>query len=345
MSSIVGFENSLLLQMIKLFYSQSKPFTIQDTEQMTENLPKSNQLRFKLGLFVFIVIYHYYIILKLSNNEVSWSITNIWCHGRYCRYEFASNSSNAIISRLYTKMRGNPYLHCWKNGQKLKVFVAVLSPITNFERRETIRKTWGAVRSKKNIKLVFFISTSSNDTIQQQVNEELLDNGDIVQGNYTDQSNETLKVISIVDWINKTCRNVKFVMKTNDNVLLNTNELLHFVHSHHSSNKTVFGYTNHSTNIDSYLSQPAFLFSTDFFIDHVNDTFKFEDNLSLEMFKKHYVSDSSFAFTGNTSNVKSVSEFDNSKIAWNSVNSTEMHKLWNRLWALNEHHFGMHHMM
>ncbi|XP_036357251.1 beta-1,3-galactosyltransferase 1-like [Octopus sinensis] len=116
------------------------------------------------------------------------------------------------------------YIHLTNNcSDSVQILVAVCSAPINILRRNTIRETWGQyARNNSNFKMVFFEGVTHSPGVQDDIHEESVKYGDIVQENYIDHyENLSLKSIAYLRWVSSSCRKVKFVLKTDDDMYIN----------------------------------------------------------------------------------------------------------------------------
>lgn len=110
----------------------------------------------------------------------------------------------------------------------LLLVVIVSSKPTNYENRMIIRNTWG--RSVDSMKVVFLLGELSNQTVTQLIQNESLTYGDIVQGNFADAyRNMTYKHVMGLKWISHHCPTAKYVLKTDDDMVVNSHALRRFL--------------------------------------------------------------------------------------------------------------------
>ncbi|KAG4079473.1 hypothetical protein HA402_005170 [Bradysia odoriphaga] len=121
-------------------------------------------------------------------------------------------------------------------NKKLKTAVIiVLSARTNFNDRNLIRQTYGSVQYANNVQilaLIFILSQSGAQADDEAVNKKLQAErdlfGDTMMGDFVDSyRNLTLKTIMAYEWLTEYCRQAQFVVKTDDDVIVNIFELTH----------------------------------------------------------------------------------------------------------------------
>ena len=116
------------------------------------------------------------------------------------------------------------------NGMFLVTYVH--SAPTNNKRRMIIRNTWGnpANVQKENVKIkVFFvIGVSLKPLVNEAIQFESERYGDVLQEDFLDSyHNLTYKGIAALKYISHNCRNVPYVLKTDDDIFVNIFSLIH----------------------------------------------------------------------------------------------------------------------
>lgn len=107
-----------------------------------------------------------------------------------------------------------------KSHQPL-VIILVHSAPENFSKRRTIRRTWGG-RDERSY-LIFLLGAVTSATLNERIVKENAFHADIVQGNFVDSyRNMTYKHVMGLKWFTYTCKKATFVLKTDDDVLVNS---------------------------------------------------------------------------------------------------------------------------
>ncbi|KAH9495996.1 hypothetical protein Btru_012401 [Bulinus truncatus] len=103
-----------------------------------------------------------------------------------------------------------------------EVLITVPSAPSNFERRLTVRSSRRellANDSSYNIKMLFFIGRTSSEEVQQKIDLESKEHGDIIQEEFDDTyHNIRYKAVSILKWVSTLCQNIRYVIRTDDDV-------------------------------------------------------------------------------------------------------------------------------
>jgi len=115
-------------------------------------------------------------------------------------------------------------------GHDLVVIASVNIKADSFERRKTLRETWaGELKSNPKSKLYFNLGLSHDEQINKRVKEEDEMFGDIIQYNHYDAyNNQTIKLLGLYRWSALNCPLVKFLLKVDDDCVVNVNNLVQF---------------------------------------------------------------------------------------------------------------------
>lgn len=119
---------------------------------------------------------------------------------------------------------------------EVHLLMVVKSVIEQHDRREAVRKTWGKEHTVdgKKIKTLFLLGTptTGKDTknLQKLIEYEDLIYGDILQWDFMDTFfNLTLKEVNFLKWFDIYCSGVQFIFKGDDDVFVNTQNLLELI--------------------------------------------------------------------------------------------------------------------
>ena len=113
------------------------------------------------------------------------------------------------------------------------LLILVSSNVGNFERRQLIRKTWGADHSiESKWKTVFLMGKNNIEREMENATAEARVFGDIIQSDYQEHFwNMSYKVAMGFEWAVKYC-NFYFILKADDDVFVNTLGLVNFLRKH-----------------------------------------------------------------------------------------------------------------
>ena len=105
-----------------------------------------------------------------------------------------------------------------------------MSTMSNFQNRQQIRDTWAheGLFKDSELKTVFVLGRQKHSpSIEKRLTEEAMSYNDLLVVDFIESyENLTLKVLAGLHWTIKFNLNVKFVLKTDDDVLINTPSLL-----------------------------------------------------------------------------------------------------------------------
>ena len=111
---------------------------------------------------------------------------------------------------------------CTPDETPIFIHTAAVNSGKYYERRMTIRRTWGREAAKYKMRLLFVIGVPRNLIIERQLKAESDKYGDILQFNFIeDYYNLTLKAIAELKWAYRHCRNSRYMVKTDDDVVMN----------------------------------------------------------------------------------------------------------------------------
>lgn len=122
----------------------------------------------------------------------------------------------------------NPgYSVCHNSNSSVYVIVYVHSSPTNHQRRMVIRETWSTRTLFPDMRVVFMIGKSLDDKVMKAIEYENELYQDIVQEDFIDAyKNLTYKGIMALKWISIYCSQIKYVLKVDDDIVVNTFTLL-----------------------------------------------------------------------------------------------------------------------
>lgn len=103
------------------------------------------------------------------------------------------------------------------------------------------RSTWGRKRIR-DIAIAFLIGE-----VEQAIDEAISVEGtiysDIIRGSFIDSyDNLTLKSISMLEWVDKHCQKALFILKADDDVFINVQNLMNFIDKNRSAKRKIFGH-------------------------------------------------------------------------------------------------------
>jgi len=140
------------------------------------------------------------------------------------------------------------------DNQDVPLLIMVTSGLKHQERRAAIRETWGSEINlgKHSAKIVFLLGTTElpDSALEKEIKSEMTENGDIIREDFLDSyQNLTLKTLAGVKWASQYCHQAKFVMKTDDDMYLNLENILEYLFREHvSSKKLITGCVKNDPN-------------------------------------------------------------------------------------------------
>ncbi|CAN7989056.1 unnamed protein product, partial [Ixodes hexagonus] len=199
-----------------------------------------------------------------------------------------SNQAELATTDAWIHRREIPYILnksdlCSESSQVL-VMIIVISAPQNYRQRSIIRRTWAKESSTMGVKVAFLIGQSPKEDGQRAILEEDLMHKDIIQANFIDAYyNLTIKSVTMVRWVTSFCSKAKFLLKIDDDVLLNVWNLAIVIVKLKGLKRTLWGnlavnysvqrvksskyYVPHTmypnSRFPSFLNGPAYLMSGD----------------------------------------------------------------------------------
>ncbi|XP_064085514.1 uncharacterized protein LOC135200796 isoform X2 [Macrobrachium nipponense] len=110
------------------------------------------------------------------------------------------------------------------NSTSPLMLAVVPSAVPNRDRRDDIRRTWASpsLYSRVSLRTVFVVGATLDKKLQEDVEAEVKLHNDIIQYNFIDSyKNLTYKTMAWLTWVNKSCPEVSFVVKIDDDVIFN----------------------------------------------------------------------------------------------------------------------------
>ena len=154
---------------------------------------------------------------------------------------FQLKEEKNVNQHSYTYLLNTPEAICGPNQGKDLLLLAFM-PISpcNFHGRNNIRQTWANSNSMKRFKLVFLLGTSPNETVNNEVKFESQLYGDIIQEDFLDSyRNLTLKTIMGLKWVASFCAQSKFVLKIDDDMVMNPVNVMRYLEKMENSTTRV----------------------------------------------------------------------------------------------------------
>jgi hypothetical protein len=139
-----------------------------------------------------------------------------------------SNEHNCDTPVLQTGKDDNTVI----NKVGIDLVILVKSAASNFDKRHSIRNTWGRKSEIKHIhtRTFFTLGFHNDEKIQDKILEEHGEHKDIIQGDFTDAYfNNTIKTLMTLQWAYKFCDNSRYYLFVDDDYYVSTKNLLLFL--------------------------------------------------------------------------------------------------------------------
>jgi hypothetical protein len=175
------------------------------------------------------------LILRVqSENNKQWNtVANSTEEQFECDHCFSVDFEILMQNRLICK----PF----QQSSEVNILILIFTVPSNFLERKVIRETWLTPSYNNNgqVRHAFLIGTTNDEILTSQVKQENADFGDMIQFNFCESyRNLTLKTLISFKWATAFCSNAQFIMKTDDDVYVNINELIRTLLIHGSSLRT-----------------------------------------------------------------------------------------------------------
>ncbi|KAK3106832.1 hypothetical protein FSP39_000868 [Pinctada imbricata] len=132
------------------------------------------------------------------------------------------------------------------NESGVDILILISTTFRNKLKRDAIRETWLSVSQEntQNIRYAFLLGFTPDLHLQQQLELENIEYRDIIQEDFIDSyRNLTHKTVMAFKWATTFCNHSRFFMKTDDDMYVNTRNLLEIVATHNSDLQTSVGGT------------------------------------------------------------------------------------------------------
>ena len=185
----------------------------------------------------------------------------------------------------------NPNIHiCLNETSSLTLLVLIITAANNFQKRLLIRNTWAI--SDSNIKFVFILGETNDPVTNAQIQLEYIAFNDMVQANFLDSYNNlTLKTIVGMRWTAIYCSNSRFILKIDDDIVLNVNPLLNYLEQIQNEfmKNTIFGMVYKNAPVCRDKSSKFYVdrkdFEKDFYPDYLDkEAYLFTSDLAQKFY-------------------------------------------------------------
>ncbi|XP_039622207.1 UDP-GlcNAc:betaGal beta-1,3-N-acetylglucosaminyltransferase 7 [Polypterus senegalus] len=183
-----------------------------------------------------------------EHHSRTWDVTSANCKANlnFTRMEWFSGLEATFKQfLLYRHCRYFPMTinHPEKCSGDIYLLIVIKSVITQHDRREVIRKTWGKQKEVdgKKIKTLFLLGAPSKEE-ERANHQKLLEYedyifGDILQWDFLDSFfNLTLKEVHFLKWFSTYCQDVQYIFKGDDDVFVSPDNILEFLQGNTEKN-------------------------------------------------------------------------------------------------------------
>ena len=181
------------------------------------------------------LVAYIFIIVFLAMVRTDWRLTASDNYMAYVHEANVTSLTDKFIHKHEYRLSLNNASIC---DRDIFLVILVNTDPENRKAREIIRDTWGSVKmyNGTHIRVVFLIGertspkTGHADEIAARLNDESDTYGDIAKGDFIDAyANMTYKTVMGLHWMNIYCSKASFVMKIDDDVMINIYKLIHFL--------------------------------------------------------------------------------------------------------------------
>ena len=139
---------------------------------------------------------------------------------------------------LYEPAKGinpHPFLYIHNNDKicdkdDIYILAFIHSAADHSIHRQLLRKTWMTSPQYlgRNVRTIFLLAATSDKNVQESIDRESADYGDIIQEDFVDHyKNLTYKFIMGLKWTVENCKQARFVVKLDDDVVMDPYTLIH----------------------------------------------------------------------------------------------------------------------
>lgn len=187
---------------------------------------------------MFICMIYFLLFLSFSHQEINLNdcrLPTSFPHNCTCSQTNSNIYLNkATSNRIHpSKFRIvlEPWNACKNNGKNLFFFAFIYSSVNHFEFRNTIRHSWyQRSTSFPTVNIAFVTGLSRNKTLNEIVKAENTKHGDIIQGDFLDDYRNLLyKLFAGWRWITKNCSEARYILKIDEDVYPNLDNLGSFL--------------------------------------------------------------------------------------------------------------------
>lgn len=116
--------------------------------------------------------------------------------------------------------------------ENIHLLILVKSSLDHFDRRKTIRQTWGYENRFSDVqtRTIFVLGRSCDIDLEKRIEKEHAQYGDIIQYDFVDEYyNNTIKTLNAIKWASTYCNNSKFYLFSDDDMYVSIKNLLRYL--------------------------------------------------------------------------------------------------------------------
>ncbi|XP_046549325.1 beta-1,3-galactosyltransferase 5-like [Haliotis rubra] len=135
---------------------------------------------------------------------------------------------------------------CSRSGVSQPVYLVAIVPSkpSNFHERQAIRQTWGSQFNKNEKLKLIFLSGLADEVTNMKLSSERDTFSDVVQADFIDSyKNLTRKTTAMLQWSKQFCPQARYVMKIDDDVFLESANLIRMLQLMEGEARAIIGYT------------------------------------------------------------------------------------------------------
>ena len=190
-------------------------------------------LDFKLNcpcffIYLLLIIFNVVVLVKTSDNQKNISNNS----SEKCLKTYALRRKYIHTKQELETTNNSPIINAQPCGdaQPISIFIPSAAQVSGkyFDRRQSVRKTWvNEAKTEYNISVYFVLGLNQNNCSNELIRKESEQFNDIIQFDFIDNYyNLTLKMISILNWVQNNCQSSQYILKADDDVIINIRRLL-----------------------------------------------------------------------------------------------------------------------
>lgn len=144
----------------------------------------------------------------------------------------SGNSDQPPCSKINTLQYNLLLSNDTKCNRNIHLLILVKSSLNHFDRRRTIRQTWGFENRFSDVptRTVFVLGKSYDIDLEKRIKEEHEQYGDIVQYDFIDEYyNNTIKTMNAIKWASTHCNDSRFYFFSDDDMYVSIKNVLRYL--------------------------------------------------------------------------------------------------------------------